>query len=179
MPTPRRCGPWHAQKPFCTGTGISPSPSRQSWPDLIAKARGRSRDGEVGPARSSEEASEQSGLGRSGARGAKGRGQKRMRGCKARSGRRAGKPCHARRPVYEARRGHRFSRVHESDGQRIAASSTVYRSSSVHTLKLTSVLGPKVWIIGTSAASRPWAIKTRPIRGKLLRASKVYQWPPI
>jgi hypothetical protein len=33
------------------------------------------REGEVGPARRSEEASEQSGLGRCGARGAKGRGQ--------------------------------------------------------------------------------------------------------
>jgi hypothetical protein len=33
------------------------------------------REGEVGPARSSREASEQSGLGRGGARGAKGRGQ--------------------------------------------------------------------------------------------------------
>jgi len=30
-----------------------------------------------------------------------------------------------------------------------------YTSSSVQTLKLTSVLGPKVWVIGTSAASRP------------------------
>ena len=28
-------------------------------------------------------------------------------------------------------------------------------TSSVQTLKLTSVLGPKVWVIGTSAASRP------------------------
>ncbi len=27
--------------------------------------------------------------------------------------------------------------------------------SSVHTLKLTKVLGPNVWVIGTSAASRP------------------------
>ena len=28
-------------------------------------------------------------------------------------------------------------------------------TSSVQTLKLTSVFGPKVWVIGTSAASRP------------------------
>jgi two-component sensor histidine kinase len=48
-------------------------------------------------------------------------------------------------------------------------------TSSVQTLKLTSVLGPKVWVMGTSAASRPCAIRTRPIRGMLLRASNVYQ----
>jgi hypothetical protein len=60
----------------------------------------------------------------------------------------------------------------------VAASLAAYTSSSVHTLKLTSVFGPKVWVIGTSAASRPWAIKTRPIRGMLLRATKVYQRPP-
>src|ERR1700684_1833787 len=52
---------------------------------------------------------------------------------------------------------------------------TTYTSSSVQTLKLTSVFGPKVWVSGTSAASRPCAISTRPIRGMLLRASKVYQ----
>jgi hypothetical protein len=50
-----------------------------------------------------------------------------------------------------------------------------YNSSSVQTLKLTRVFGPKVCVIGTSAASRPWAIRTRPIRGMLLRGSKVYQ----
>jgi hypothetical protein len=60
----------------------------------------------------------------------------------------------------------------------------VYVTSSVHTLKLTSVLGPKVCVMGTSAASRPWAIRTRPIRGMLLRAacqmhdSRVPQRPP-
>src|SRR3954466_6322969 len=46
--------------------------------DRVGKAGGRSddeREGEVGPARSSREASEQSGLGRGGACGAKGRGQ--------------------------------------------------------------------------------------------------------
>jgi hypothetical protein len=41
-----------------------------------------------------------------------------------------------------------------------------------------SVLGPKVVLIATSAASRPLATSTRPIRGILLRASNVYQWPP-
>jgi hypothetical protein len=50
--------------------------------------------------------------------------------------------------------------------------------SSVQTLKLTRVLGPNVVAMATSMASRPLAISTRPIRGMLLRASKVYQRPP-
>ena len=32
-------------------------------------------------------------------------------------------------------------------------------------------------LIATSAASRPRAMRMRPMRGWLLRASKVYQWP--
>src|ERR1700754_1508528 len=52
-------------------------------------------------------------------------------------------------------------------------------TSSVHTVKLTSVFGPNVCVIGTSEASRPCAISTRPMRGMLLRASKVCQRPPI
>ena len=51
-------------------------------------------------------------------------------------------------------------------------------TSSVQTLKLASVLGPNVVAMATSIASRPLAINTRPIRGTLLRASKVYQRPP-
>src|ERR1700744_4518851 len=51
--------------------------------------------------------------------------------------------------------------------------------SSVHTLKLTSVFGPKVWVIGTSDASRLWAMRVRPIRGTLLVGSNVCQRPPI
>ena len=51
-------------------------------------------------------------------------------------------------------------------------------TSSVHTVKLLSVFGPKVVLIATSAASRPRAINTRPMRGTLLRASKVYHLPP-
>src|SRR5205085_5589671 len=47
-------------------------------------------------------------------------------------------------------------------------------TSSVHTLKLLSVFGPKVVVIATSAASRPRASSTRPMRGMLLRASKMY-----
>jgi hypothetical protein len=52
-------------------------------------------------------------------------------------------------------------------------------ASSVQTLKLTSVFGPNVWVIGTSEASRPCAIRTRPIRGMLLRGSNICQRPPI
>jgi len=51
-------------------------------------------------------------------------------------------------------------------------------TSSVQTLKLTSVLGPNVVAMATSIASRPLAIRTRPIRGTLLRGSNVYQRPP-
>jgi len=59
-----------------------------------------------------------------------------------------------------------------------AAYARIYATSSVQTLKPTSVLGPKVWVIDTSAASRPEAISTRPMRGSLCRASNVYQLPP-
>jgi hypothetical protein len=48
-------------------------------------------------------------------------------------------------------------------------------TASVQTVKLFSVLGPNVLLIATSAASRPGAISTRPTRGTLFRASKVYQ----
>ena len=50
--------------------------------------------------------------------------------------------------------------------------------SSVITVKLLSVFGPNVVLIATSAASRPLAISTRPMRGMLWRASKVYHTPP-
>src|SRR5258708_37508347 len=52
------------------------------------------------------------------------------------------------------------------------------RTSSVHTLKLVNVLGPNVLLIATSEASRPRAINTLPMRGVLLRASKMCQCPP-
>ena len=51
-------------------------------------------------------------------------------------------------------------------------------SSSIQTRKPLRVLGPKVWVSGTSAASRPRAISTRPRRGALLRGSKAHQRPP-
>ena len=51
-------------------------------------------------------------------------------------------------------------------------------TSSVSTVKLWSVFGPKLVLMATSAASRPRAISTRPMRGMLLRASKVYHSPP-
>jgi len=51
-------------------------------------------------------------------------------------------------------------------------------SSSVRTRNETNVFGPNVVLIATSAASRPWAMSTRPMRGILLRASNVYHCPP-
>jgi hypothetical protein len=51
-------------------------------------------------------------------------------------------------------------------------------TSSVITLKPASVHGPNEVTIATSVASRPRAIKMRPMRGTLLRESKVYQRPP-
>src|SRR5450432_744603 len=48
-------------------------------------------------------------------------------------------------------------------------------TSSVMTVKLVSQPLPNEVVIATSAASRPVAIKTRPIRGLLLRASNVHQ----
>lgn len=51
-------------------------------------------------------------------------------------------------------------------------------TSSVQTRKPSSLFGPKVVTMATSAASRPRAISTRPMRGVLLRGSNVYQRPP-
>src|SRR3984893_8005213 len=50
-------------------------------------------------------------------------------------------------------------------------------TSSVHTLKLVEVAGPKVLLRATSAASRPRAINTLPTRGGLWRASKGWHCP--
>src|SRR5215475_15178571 len=52
------------------------------------------------------------------------------------------------------------------------------RTSSVITLKAASVHGPNEVTIATSVASRPRAIRMRPMRGLLWRASNVYQRPP-
>ncbi len=46
------------------------------------------------------------------------------------------------------------------------------------TLKSVSTAAPNALLIATSAASRPYAIKTRPIRGALFRGSNVCQLPP-
>ena len=59
------------------------------------------RPGEVGPAHSSWEAGERSGTNREGVKWSEGAGPERMWTCKTRSGHRAGKPCHVRRPAYE------------------------------------------------------------------------------
>ena len=50
--------------------------------------------------------------------------------------------------------------------------------SSVQTRKLLRVFGPNVVVMATSAASRPRASSTLPIRGTLLRGSNVCHWPP-
>jgi len=42
-------------------------------------------------------------------------------------------------------------------------------ASSTHTRNPASVFGPKLCVSGTSAASRPRAIRIRPTRGALLR----------
>src|SRR4051812_50176081 len=51
-------------------------------------------------------------------------------------------------------------------------------TSSVITLNPASLHGPKVVVIATSVASRPRAIRMRPMRGLLWRASKGGQRPP-
>ena len=51
-------------------------------------------------------------------------------------------------------------------------------ASSAQTRKPGNAPGPKICVRGTSAASRPWAMRMRPIRGALLRGSKVCQRPP-
>ena len=51
-------------------------------------------------------------------------------------------------------------------------------TSSVNTLNPVNWHGPKDVDIATSVASRPRAIKIRPIRGMLCRASNVYQRSP-
>ena len=51
-------------------------------------------------------------------------------------------------------------------------------TSSAQTRNPDKAPGPKVWVRGTSAASRPCAMRTRPIRGALLRGSNVRQRPP-
>ena len=51
-------------------------------------------------------------------------------------------------------------------------------TSSVQTRKSRSVFGPKVVVIATSAASRPRASNTLPIRGTLFLGSNVRHSPP-
>ncbi len=50
-------------------------------------------------------------------------------------------------------------------------------ASHVQTSNCVRVLGPKVWVSGTSAASRPRAIRIRPMRLELLRGSNTHQRP--
>jgi hypothetical protein len=51
-------------------------------------------------------------------------------------------------------------------------------TSAVNTWNFVSVHGPKEVTIATSVASRPRAIRIRPMRGLLWRASNVYQRSP-
>src|SRR3954470_17118626 len=62
--------------------------------------------------------------------------------------------------------------------QRFALHGSALTISSVTTVNFFSVFGPNVVLIGTSAASRPRAMSTRPMRGVLCRASNVYHRPP-
>src|SRR5947209_2008919 len=50
-------------------------------------------------------------------------------------------------------------------------------TSSLTTTNFARFIRPKLVVSATSAASRPVAIRMRPIRGWLWRASKVYHWP--
>jgi hypothetical protein len=50
--------------------------------------------------------------------------------------------------------------------------------SSVQTRKPDRTPGPKICVRGTSAASRPWAMRMRPLRTSLLRGSNACQRPP-
>lgn len=75
LSTPRRRRPWYADKPPAREPGDLHRRPRRSWPGRCRKGLAvvdNERDGEVG---GSEEAGEQNGLGRFGARGANGRGQ--------------------------------------------------------------------------------------------------------
>ena len=76
-------------------------------------------------------------------------------------------------PAY---RNHRRIRQKHEKRHVFAGSPDV--TSSVITLKPASVHGPNDVTIATSVASRPRAIKMRPMRGLLWRASNVYQRPP-
>jgi len=51
-------------------------------------------------------------------------------------------------------------------------------TSSAQTRNPDKVAGPNVCVRGTSVASRPRAMRIRPIRGALLRGSKAYQRSP-
>ncbi len=87
--------------------------------------------------------------------------------------------CRRRAPTREA--GKPLSGFHSgaatgTDLHAVAATSGA--TSSVITLKPTIVHGPNEVTMATSVASRPRAIRMRPMRGVLWRASKVYQRPP-
>jgi hypothetical protein len=94
---------------------------------------------------------------------------------------------HGRTPVGKCTRVLQHNRGQERTSQWEGVTSAVDRhgpvdaadvTSSVITLKPASVHGPNEVTIATSVASRPRAIRMRPMRGLLWRASHVYQRSP-
>ena len=88
----------------------------------------------------------------------------------------AGRPRASRAPAIPGRRIEPHWRPRE--GLSAACGPHAATTSSVWTLKLASLVAPKLVERATSVASRPRAIRMRPMRGLLWRASKVYQLPP-
>ena len=74
---------------------------------------------------------------------------------------------------------HRGVAHRENRHQRAAPPVWPLGISSVQTRKLFSVFGPNVVVIATSVASRPRAIRMRPILGTLLRGSNMCHRPWI
>ena len=104
LPTPRRRRPWHAHKPSAREPGDLHRRPRQPWPGPLSGRPEAVADNErVEKSDPPEVAKKQANKAASAAAEPVERraGPRRMRGCKARSGRRAGKPCHRRRPAYE------------------------------------------------------------------------------
>src|SRR6185369_4398673 len=80
--------------------------------------------------------------------------------------------------VVDARVGTRVRREDKSILEQHADAIGQDAISSVRTMKLSRVVGPKVMMSATSAASLPLAMRIRPMRGMLLRGSNVYQPSP-
>ena len=90
----------------------------------------------------------------------------------------SGTPAGGRRIPGRAKARFEFARPSAKAMMRHGLAGAADVTSLVITLKLASVHGPNEVSIATSVASRPRAIKMRPMRGLLWRASNVYQRPP-